>query len=193
MFKHALVAVAMLVLPSTVLAGPYEDGKSAYVEGDYEKALTLFKAAAEGGHAEAQLLLGFLHYNGEGVAQNYGTAFRWFRKAADQGDVRSQAQLGVMYENGQGVPQDFGAAASWYSKAADLGYGLAQNSLGLMYAIGQGVKQDYERAHMWLNLAAAQQFKGAQEHRDEVARRMTTDQVEQAQRMAREWLLKQSQ
>ena len=46
---------------------------------------------------------------------------------------------------------------------------------------------------MWLNLAAAQQFDGAQENRDEVAKRMTPDQIDEAQRKAREWLEKSAQ
>ncbi|MGI9465303.1 MAG: tetratricopeptide repeat protein [Aestuariivirgaceae bacterium] len=193
MLKRALIAAILLTAPYTAIAGPYEDGQAAYSSGDYEKALKLYNEAAEAGNADAQLLLGFLHYNGDGVAQDFNTSVSWFTKAARQGDARSQAQLGIMYENGQGVPQDFGAAAQWFTRAADKGYSLAQNSLGLMYAIGQGVQQDFSRAHMWLNLAAAQQYQGAQENRDEVAKRMTTDQITEAQRMARQWLEKKSQ
>lgn len=193
MLKRALIAAVLLATPYTAFAGPYEDGQAAYKSGDYDKALKLYTEAAEAGNADAQLLLGFLFFNGDGVAQDYNTSVKWFTRAARQGDSRSQAQLGIMYENGQGVPQDFTAAAQWFTKAADQGYGLAQNSLGLMYAVGQGVKQDYPRAHMWLNLAAAQQYEDAQENRDEVAKRMTTDQITQAQGMARKWLEKQSQ
>lgn len=193
MLKRALIAAILLTTPCAVIAGPYEDGQAAYSSGDYAKALELYTQAAEAGQVDAQLLLGFLHFNGDGVAQNYNTSVKWFTRAARQGDPRSQAQLGIMYENGQGVPQDFGAAAQWFTQAADQGYGLAQASLGLMYAVGQGVKQDFPRAHMWLNLAAAQQYEGAQDNRDEVAKRMTSDQIVQAQGMARKWLEKQSQ
>jgi len=193
MLKPGLIAAFLFLAPYTAVAGPYEDGQAAYASGDYEKALELYNEAATAGVADAQLLLGFLHFNGDGVAQDFTKSVKWFTEAARQGDARSQAQLGIMYENGQGVPQDFGAAAEWFKRAADQGYGLAQNSLGLMYAVGQGVKQDYPRAHMWLNLAAAQQYEGAQENRDEVAKRMTTDQINQAQGMARKWLEKKSQ
>ena len=193
MLKRALIAAILLTTPVAAVAGPYEDGQAAYEKGEYDKALVLYNEAAEAGHVEAQLLLGFLHFNGDGVGQDYNTAVKWFTKAARQGDARSQAQLGIMYENGQGVPQDFGAAAQWYNRAADQGYSLAQAALGLMYAVGQGVKQDFPRAHMWLNLAAAQQYQGAQDNRDEVSKRMTTDQITEAQRMARQWLEKKSQ
>ncbi len=193
MLKRVLIAVFVVLLPVASLAGPYEDGLAAYQSGDYEKALKFYREAAEVGNPDAQLLLGFLHFSGDGVAQDYAVALKWFLKAAAQGDARSQAQLGVMYENGKGVPQDYGTAARWFRKAAEQGYGLAQNSLGLMYAIGQGVKRDYTQAHKWLNLAAAQEVKDAQENRDAVAKLMTSDQVAEAQRMAREWLTNRTQ
>ena len=110
-----------------------------------------------------------------------------------QGDARSQAQLGIMYDTGKGVPQDFSRAAAWFRKSAEQGFGQAQDSLGLMYAIGQGVPQDYAQAHMWLNLAAAQGIEGAQENRDKVSQLMTPDQINRAQKLAREQMEKLTQ
>jgi TPR repeat protein len=60
-----------------------------------------------------------------------------------------------------------------------------------MYDDGEGVLQDYVEAHMWFNLAVAQ-FSGEERAtivvlRDAVTERMTTDQVVEAQRRAREW------
>ena len=61
-----------------------------------------------------------------------------------------------------------------------------------MYTVGQGVPQDYVQAHMWFNLAAARSSPGevhdrAVQLRDALAERMTTAQVAEAQRLAREW------
>jgi hypothetical protein len=45
---------------------------------------------------------------------------------------------------------------------------------------------------MWFHLAAAQQGGAlARTERDELARRMTDDQIEEAQQLAREWKPKQ--
>src|SRR5260370_33889376 len=63
----------------------------------------------------------------------------------------------------------------------------AQNILGVMYDKGQGVPQDYVHAHMWLNLAAAQGVKQAAEARDRLAPKMSSAQIEEAQRLAPEW------
>ena len=59
------------------------------------------------------------------------------------------------------------------------------------YNEGEGVPQDYVEAHMWYNLAAAQQVGEDRDltvvFRDDVAELMTTEQVAEAQRRAREW------
>ena len=78
----------------------------------------------------------------------------------------------------------------WYLKAAEQGYAMAQNNLGVLYVIGEGVPQDYVSAHLWFNLAAAQGHKKAQNGQEIVAKRMTPDQIAEAQRMAREWMAK---
>ena len=63
----------------------------------------------------------------------------------------------------------------------------AQFNLGFRYANGEGVPQDYVEAHKWLNLAASRGNDEARNNRDIVTKRMTPDQVAEAQRLAREW------
>ena len=60
--------------------------------------------------------------------------------------------------------------------------------LGMLYATGRAVAADLVVAHKWFNLAAARGNREALSHRVEVAREMSTDQVAEAQRLAREWL-----
>ncbi len=72
------------------------------------------------------------------------------------------------------------------------GNALGQVSLGTMYDHGHGVPQDYAQAHMWYNLAASHAEDAATremavKNRDEVAAKMTPDQIAEAQRMASEW------
>ena len=112
---------------------------------------------------------------------------KWYRLAADQGDASAQHNLAVMYDNGQGVTQDYAQAVKWYRLAADQGYASAQSNLGVMYSNGQGVPQDYVQAHKWYNLAAAQGDADGAKNRDLVAKRMTPQQIERAQELARNW------
>ena len=92
---------------------------------------------------------------------------------------------------GQGVLQDYAEAIRWFRKAANRGEAIAQSQLGLMYASGHGVPQDYVQAHMWLNLAASgvggEDQKKFSDARDELAGKMTTQQIAEAQRLAPEW------
>ena len=60
--------------------------------------------------------------------------------------------------------------------------------LGMLYATGRDVAADLVVAHKWFNLAAARGNQDARDHSSELAREMSTDQVAEAQRLAREWL-----
>ncbi|MBV8244134.1 MAG: SEL1-like repeat protein [Hyphomicrobiales bacterium] len=82
----ALVGVAVAVLLSgNAIAGALEDCAAAYKRQDYSAALQLCRPLAEHGDARAQLSLGGMYYNGQGVPQDYPEAAKWTRKAAEQG------------------------------------------------------------------------------------------------------------
>ena len=122
---------------------------------------------------------------------DFSNAMRMFRLLAEQGDSAAQYNLGNMYYNGQGVPQDFKKAIKWYRKSAEQGNILGQSNLGLMYATGRGVPQDNIYAHMWWSIAASSgETTAAATNRDKVVEEMTTDQIAQAQRLARECVKK---
>jgi hypothetical protein len=116
------------------------------------------------------------------------------RRHAERGDPCAQFEVGGRYEAGAGVPHDYFEAAKWYRRAAEQGHPLAQRELGIMYWQNRGVPQDYVLAHMWLNLAAARlqdnflRDNTIEAWRGNVERKMTPNQIAEAQRMAREWL-----
>ncbi len=96
------------------------------------------------------------------------------------------------FEDGLGALQrgDYATALEIWISLAEQGHSGAQSNLGTMYHFGQGVPPDYVSAHMWFTFAAAQEYENAQEKRDFVAKRMTPDQIAEAQRLAREWMAK---
>src|SRR5436190_952001 len=131
---------------------------------------------------------------GIAVRQDYVEALRWFHVAADQGDAIAQFNLGVIYSEGLGVPQDNAEAAKWYRLAADQGNPQAQYNLGLWYAQGEGGTPDTVLAYMWFNLAVARFSPSdtrarslAANSRDAIAVNMSSEQIAEAQRLAREW------
>ena len=113
------------------------------------------------------------------------------RAKAEQGDVQAQYNLGIMYETGRGGPQDEAEAVRWYRLAAEQGDAEAQFNLGAMHASGRGVPQDDVTAHMWFNLAESHSTGAHQnqatQYRDIMADRLNSDQLAEAQRLAREW------
>jgi TPR repeat protein len=141
---------------------------------------------AEQGNSAAQYNIGLMYYEGKGVAQDYKEAVRWYRLAALQGYAMAQLNLGGMYDAGKGVAQDYKEAVRFYSLSAKQNNYRAQYNLGVMYYEGTGVLQDYFRSHMWFNIGAVGGFSDSAKARDTLARMMTAQQIEQAQRMARE-------
>lgn len=109
------------------------------------------------------------------------------QKLAESGNAEAQEILGTMYLNGEGVPGDVTQAVEWFRKAADQGNASSQYNLGLFYLMGMGVPQDYVQAHVMFNSSAASGYEKAVESREEVAKVMTPSQIEEAQRLAREW------
>ena len=60
--------------------------------------------------------------------------------------------------------------------------------MGMMYATGRSVETDLVAAHTWFNLAAAQGHDRAAGFRHEVSQEMSSDEIAEAQRAAREWV-----
>jgi len=153
---------------------------------------------AEIGDKWGQCELGFLYYTGQGVPQDYAAAVHWFRKAVEPGkpwdstfhEALAHYDLGLMYHNGHGVAQDYAMAANCYRTAAELGNVAARFNLGLMFENGQGVPHDLVESHMWLELSfdrGSPDDYGRAQHLEKVARMMTSEQIAEAQRRAREW------
>ena len=143
------------------------------------------------------LLVGTASYSadfnkGLTAAQNgdYATALKEWKPLAEEGNADAQYNLGVMYKNGWGVPQDYKEAARLYRLAAEQGDADAQGNLGVMYVFGKGVIKDFVYAHMWGNIALMNGNERGASVRGHVAEKMTSSQIEEAQRLARECVKK---
>jgi TPR repeat protein len=179
-------------MAQTTLGDQYYGGRG--VAKDHAAAATWYGKAAEQGFAKAQINLAVMYKFGEGMPRDYAKSANWFRKAADQGDATAQVNLGLLYEFGQGVAQDDAAAATWYRKAADQGDARALAYLGSLYEAGRGVSQDYVEAYTLWSLAIARTpawetelEAEAVKNRDNVAAKMTSGQIAQAQKLSRDW------
>ena len=147
--------------------------------------LDSIRQAAEQGDAEAQLSLGLMYDNGQGVIENDAEAVRWYRLAAEQGLDAAQYQLGVMYTEGRGILKNEAEAVSLYRLAAKQNYVTAQYALGVMYSYGWGVLKDVLLAHMWFNIAGANGDERSRDLRDDLERDMTRAEIGRATELAR--------
>ena len=148
---------------------------------DFENTVKM----AEQGDAKAQNWLGGIYQLGSsenGIAKSLKTAVQWYRKSAEQGHASGQNYLGDMYEYGKGVFEDHKTAVQWFRKSAKQGYTYGQNSLGEMYEYGKGVPKDYVRAYMWYLLASLDN--GMTGDKDNVAKKMTSTEIEKAKNLA---------
>lgn len=187
MKRAALLFLCLLLVSTTVVAAPIDDGQSAYTRGDYPTALKLLRPLAEQGNAQAQFRLGWMYWHGDGVKPDIAGALQWYRKAAEQGDTRAALNLASIYWWGMGgVAKDYTETVKWYRKAADQGDASAQLSLGRMYEKGAGVPQDLVQAYMWISLIKTNNRYSAQSL-DRIAAKMTPDQIAQAKRLAGAW------
>ena len=135
-----------LALAGAAVAGPLEDGVEAADRGDYATALRLLRPLAETGNPDAQINLGNMYFDGNGVVQDYAESVRWYLLAADQGNADAQIALGFLYKYGEAVRF-----------------------------------VDYVQAYKWFDLA------GSLSDRDLVATKMTSAQIAEGQKLAREW------
>jgi hypothetical protein len=91
-----LFAAALILGPSGALAGPWEDGMTAYNRGDYVPAMALFRPLARGGNVKAQAVIGAMYRKGQGVAKSSAHAFMWLSLAAARGDAVARTEMTEM-------------------------------------------------------------------------------------------------
>jgi len=187
LFLATLLAIGLFGLHAGARAG-FAEGASAYNARNYALALKEIAPLARAGNPDAQHLMGLMYYMGRGVTRDYKQAFSWHMKAAGQGKADAQYVVGAMYYTGNAVPLDQKHAVLWFRRAAEQGHAEAQHALGLMYRYNvAGVPQDTVIAYMLYNLAAAGGHRNAVEQRAAIARKMTQEQVEEAQALSRTW------
>ena len=101
---------------------------------------------------------------------NYVIAMKWWRRAAVRGNTSAQMKLAYLYGDGRGgVPIDYTEAYKWYDIAAAI-VGARVDGLPVA-ASHKGEKDNSDQ--LW--------------YRDQVAKHMTSEQIAEAQRLAREW------
>ena len=124
-----------------------------YPKKDYEQAKVYYEQS--GDNPYAQISLGFLYYNGQGVEQDMEKGKELFQSAVDQGVVEGYYGLAKVAENAG----DIETALEHYNKVVQEGAEQfyivsAMSDIGYVYDNGFGVEQDGTKAVEWYTKAA---------------------------------------
>ena len=131
------------------ISGPKAEAWSKKLAGEKEVKAT--RAKAEGGDAEAMLMLGGWYYDGKmGLAEDFEQAAGWYQRGHDLGHLTCTMELGHSYDNGEGVEQDKAYALHLYSIAADRGSQLGCYYLAKCFAKGwNGLRKNPREVTRW--------------------------------------------
>jgi localization factor PodJL len=157
---------------------------------DLAAAAGWYEKAAEKGLAPAQYRIGNFYEKGIGVARDIARAKDWYQRAAKQGNASAMHNLAVLLAMSPEDAGDKQEAVSWFHAAADLGVKDSQFNLGILAAKGVGMKQDLEESYKWLALVAKSGDKDAAAKRDEIAKSLRPEQLENARAKAELWAAK---
>ena len=151
---------------------------------DFAEAAKWTRRAAEQGHPQAQNNLGVAYADGIGVAEDCAEAAKWFRRAAERGIAQSQFNLGLLYRNGYGMSPDDKEAAKWFRRAAEQGHAGAQLFLAEELSKKDDAASNRE-SFVWYSLAALGGIPIGLDGRDNIAERMSGDELESARNEVR--------
>ncbi len=147
--RKLLTLIAALVA-GTALAGPVDDARQMYLDGEFEAALKTLIPAAEAGDANAQNIVADAYDEGNGVTQDHDKALELWIKSANQGFSRARYNLGLLYENGRdGIAPDIEEAIRWYLKAAASKNPDAFTNLGYIFESGKRGAPDFDLAQQY--------------------------------------------
>jgi TPR repeat protein len=120
------------------------------------KASKTILAAAKKGVLEAQVALGQILLNGQGIQRDQTLAVTWFRIAAAQRSAMAHNMLGRCLEHGWGCAPAIARAAAHYQQACTAGLDWGQYNYANLLATGRGVAQNLTLALNLYRLAAEQ-------------------------------------
>ena len=101
--------------------------------------------------------------------------------AARSGNADAEELIGIMYAMGLGVERDDERAFEWYLRASMKGHPGAQSGIGWYFEVGRGTAVDLVRAYLWYGLSTIGGDPDAAVSIEEVARKMTPEQIRRAQ------------
>jgi TPR repeat protein len=119
-------------------------------------------------------------------SEDRSSAIILYRKSAELGYQEAIRFLWGAYLTGDLVLQDYSEAYRYLSQGAELGDAYSQYELGQLLSEKSGYPQDLVAAYKWFILANV--LGSSNSKKDEIQKRMTSEQVLEGQAQARKWM-----
>lgn len=161
MRPYIILIFALLFLASAPAFAGFPEGKRAYSERDWSRALSELRQAVNAGDDRAMFLLGKMYENGDGVTQNFKEAFSLYKRAvSEKNNTDAMTAMGLIWSGKTVARKDLKMTMQWLLRAAQLGNGTAAYHYAIIIS-GNGkepvkeVPLDYYNAYKWFKMAAA--------------------------------------
>ena len=126
----------------------------AYNDGDYYKALYLYKKSCETNYTPSCNYLAYFHYSGKVVEKNLKKALDIYFQSCRDGDSVGCFNFANMLKAGEGLEKrDEELAVTLYKSNCKNHHYKSCFNLGVMYHKGRGVKKDIKRAKLYFQKA----------------------------------------
>lgn len=146
LYSHACIADD---LQRTDQVKQLNDGLIAYTTGNFVAAHGFLEPLAEQDVPLAQMFMGRMYTEGDGVSINCDRAVEYLRRAAEAGNADAAFDLALLAEHGRCVPQNKSQALAWYELAAKNGDARAPNVIGTIYLGQAEIARDLGKASFW--------------------------------------------
>jgi uncharacterized protein len=166
------VSAALLACAAPATAQNVKAGIDAWQQGDYPRAISVWRPLAEAGDADAAFNLGQAYRLGRGVDLDLSTAQNWLETAARKGHTDAQTTLGLLlFQNGNRI-----GGLRWLRQAAEAGEPRAMLMYGTALFNGDGVPQDPVLAYAYVSRASAQGLAPAKSTLEQMDQVLTVEQ-----------------
>ncbi len=182
--KHiwGILAAATMLSIAPPAHADVKAGVDAWQQGDYDKAVSLWRPLAQAGDPDAQFNLGQANKLGRGVKADMAAALDWYRKAAAQGHVRAEDNLGLlMFQQGERAN-----ALPYLERSAMRGEPRAQYIVGTALFNGDIAAKDWPRAYALMSRASAAGLAQATASLKQMDKYVPAEQRQQGLAMARD-------
>lgn len=151
--RLVICLIALLASTPASAAGPADTkaGVDAFMRGESEAAVRIWRPLATAGDADAQYNLGQAYWLGRGVAADAKLAEDWYRRAAEQGHSKARDAYGLLlFQSNRRVE-----AMPFVEESARRGMPQAQYVYATALFNGDLVEKDWVQAYALMMRASA--------------------------------------